>query len=395
MSNVPQSRRSFIAKTGQVALAAPFITRFAGAVGGGKIYKAAIIGHTGRGDYGHGYDRIFSGLENVSLEAIADVHPEGLKKAAERSGAKRQYQDFHEMLEKERPELVSIAPRVPEKHREMALAAIAVGAHLLIEKPMTEHLDEADEIVAAAEKTGVKVAVAHTRRFTTDFVKIKRLLEEDFLGTVLDVRIEGKQDSRAGGEDLIVLGTHAFDIMRWYFEDPLQCYATVTADGKPISREDVRKGREPILVAGDTIRAMFAFPKQVGCAWYSTRTADEWNRSPKGYERWGFTIHGTKGMIAHQSTVGTSYSEFPHLLQPKKTPEWKPLPDPKRWPIEKHESHLIRNLIHAIENDVEPLCNGKDGRWAVEMVSGVYESERMGGPVKFPLKERKNPLLRF
>jgi hypothetical protein len=48
-------------------------------------YKAAIIGRTGGGDYGHGFDTIFEGIENVSVEAIADENEAGLAKAAQRS----------------------------------------------------------------------------------------------------------------------------------------------------------------------------------------------------------------------------------------------------------------------------------------------------------------------
>ena len=53
------------------------------------------------------------------------------------------------------------------------------------------------------------------------------------------------------------------------------------------------------------------------------------------------------------------------------------------------------SLIHAIETNTQPVCSGYDGRWAVEMVAAVYESERTKARVSFPLKDRGNPLLRF
>src|SRR5512134_1236369 len=98
-------------------------------------YRAAIIGHTGAGDYGHGYDQIFNGVDPVSVEALADPDPEGRARAANRSGARRQYSDYREMLAKEKPDLVSIATRHPRHHRDMALAAIEVCRGLFIEKP--------------------------------------------------------------------------------------------------------------------------------------------------------------------------------------------------------------------------------------------------------------------
>jgi len=129
-----------------------------------------------------------------------------------------------------------------------------------MEKPMTETVAEADAILAAAEKKGARIVVAHVRRYTSGFRQIKALLEEGFVGAMREVRIQGKQDARAGGEDLIVLGTHDFDLMRYYFGDPLWCSANVRQAGKEVTASEVRRGNEPILVAGDTIHASFAFP---------------------------------------------------------------------------------------------------------------------------------------
>src|SRR5690554_1332691 len=120
------NRRVFIKSTGVLA-GAGFISQV-GSGGESKKYKAAIIGHTGGGDYGHSYDTIFSNLAQVSVEAVADVSEEGAKQAAQRSGAARIYTDYQNMLEKEKPDLVSIAMRQPELHKDIALAAIEVGA---------------------------------------------------------------------------------------------------------------------------------------------------------------------------------------------------------------------------------------------------------------------------
>ncbi len=373
-------------------------TAFAGTVARGasaNSYKAAIIGRTGGGDYGHGFDTIFQGVERVSVEAIADVNSEGLEKAAIRSGAKRKYTDYREMLAKEKPRLVSIAPRHPDCHKEMALAAIEVGAHCIIEKPFTEHLEDADEIVRAAKSHGVQIVVGHKYRYSDTFARIKRLLDEGFFGQVLEMRVQGKQDHRAGGEDLIVLGTHDFDAMRYFFNDPISCFASVMAGGKPATRSDVRKGREPVLVAGDTIRATFQFPKNIQCSWQSVKSDDGWNIAPRGTERWGFHIFGTKRILAHYSLSESLYYDSPFLGHKSQTSEWKPLPDPKNWPPSSHQSNLARDLIHAIESGSKPLCNAEDGRWTIEMLAAIYESHRSRQLVTFPLKERSNPLFRL
>jgi predicted dehydrogenase len=388
------SRRTFLETTGLVA--GGFYLTPAGfaadAIPPGKLYRAAVIGRTGGGDFGHGYDQIFSNLENVTVEAIADSDDAGLKKAAARSGAKRQYRDYREMLQKEKPDLVSIAPRQPDCHKEMSLAAIAVCRGIFIEKPFTETPAEADVILAAAERRGVKIQVAHNRRYTPDFVRAGALLKEGLIGQIRQVQIHGKQDSRAGGEDLIVLGTHDFDLMRWYFGDPLWCQASVTKDGHDITRADVGKGKEPILVAGDNIHALFAFPKNVMVHWSSVKRSDQWNASSS---KWAFEILGTKGILAEQSGGDLLWLDSPFLAHKEDAVKWQPLPSPanSEWP--EHARHPIKSLIHAIETNTQPVCSGYDGRWAVEMVAAVYEAQRTKARVALPLAERGNPLLRF
>jgi predicted dehydrogenase len=299
------------------------------------------------------------------------------------------------MLQKEAPDLVSIAPRHPDCHREMALAAIESGASIYIEKPMTALLDEADDIVEAAKRKRVKIGVGHTRRFSPEFLRMKALLHDGFIGTVMEMRVQGKQDARAGGEDLIVLGTHDFDLMRFYFGDPAWCEASVTVQGRDITRADVRQGAEPIWVAGDTVRAMFSFPRQVQCYWSSMKTSDEWNRSSPGREKWSFTIHGTKRILAYQSGFGAVYLDSPFFAHKDDTARWRDLPDMAGSVPDGSGLSPIADLIRAIETDTDPTCSGVDGRWAVEMVSAVYASQKKRGRIEFPLQDRKDPLLSF
>jgi|YelNatPaOPRAMG01_1025707.scaffolds.fasta_scaffold04492_4 predicted dehydrogenase len=360
-----------------------------------RVWRAAIIGRTGGGDYGHGYDQIFKGFHNISVEAVADADSEGLRKAAERSGAKRQYRDYRQMLEKEKPDLVSIAPRHPDCHRPMALAAIEVCRGIIMEKPMTETPAEADEILAAADRRGVKICVGHTRRYTAEFVRVRALLQQGLIGTVRQVRIQGKQDQRAGGEDLLVLGTHDFDLMRFYFGDPYWCMASVTVGERDITRADVHQGREPVWVAGDTVHAMFGFPNNVMVSWHSVKTADHWNSPFSKQEKWAFEILGTKGIIAYQSGLDFAWLDSPFLAQLDGAVGWRPLPQPKDWSWPDHARHPVKDLIHAIQTDTQPVCSGYDGRWAVEMVAAVYESQRSRARVNLPLAERTHPLLRL
>ena len=53
---------------------------------------------------------------------------------------------------------------------------------------------------------------------------------------------------------------------------------------------------------------------------------------------------------------------------------------------------MVHDLLEAIEKDREPVCNARDGRWAIEMVAGIYQSQISGARVALPLRDRKSPL---
>jgi predicted dehydrogenase len=389
--DMSSTRRSFLGQTTLGIAALGYNLPALAQSRGGKTWRAAVIGRTGGGDYGHGYDQIFAGLENVEVVAVADANPEGLKQAAERSKAKRTYGDFGEMLEREKPDLVSIAPRHPDCHKEMVLAAIEAGASgIFMEKPMTEIPAEADEILAAAEKKRVKICLAHNRRWTPGFVQVKPLLASGLIGAVREVRIQGKQDRRAGGEDMMVLGTHDFDLMRYYFGDPRWCFASVMVKGRDMTLVDAHKASEPILVAGDTIHAQFGFNENVVMHWSSVTTSDDWTTRAFNRGKWAFEIYGSKGIIGYQDGVGFMLLKSPFLMHKDDT-RWQPLPNPGGPDGPEHARHPIRSLIHAIENDQQPICSGYDGRWAIEMVAAVYSSAVGKARVDLPLKSRSHP----
>ena len=126
---------------------------------------------------------------------VADPVEEGRVKAMQRSGAKRQYADYREMLAKERPELVGIGPRWTDQRKEMALAAIAAGAHVYSEKPFATDLAEADEILAAALTAGkrlrwrIRVQIA-----PPSILHLKKRIEEGLIGELLTIDAWGKQE---------------------------------------------------------------------------------------------------------------------------------------------------------------------------------------------------------
>jgi predicted dehydrogenase len=390
------SRREFVSAAGVAALAARSVSGSAPRKG---KYRVAVIGHTGRGNYGHGLDRVWLDVAGTEIVAVADADPRGRAEAVARLGRPKGFADYREMLDQMRPDLVSIGPRWLDQHRDMVVAAADRGVRgIYLEKPMCRTLIEADEMVAACQRSGTRLAVAHQLRYSQKLPVIQQLIDSGELGQIVEFRARGKEDHRGGGEDLWVLGCHALNLMSHLGGQPQWCFGRVLQEGRPIRRTDVRPGNEGIgPLAGDEVHAMYRLDGGATGFFDSVR---ECRGTPS---RFGLTICGSKALL--------EVTDAGHLPSVWLLPDssWSPGRTGSRWlpvtsagvdrpePLDNQRQHggnvlAVKDLIEAIEDDRPPICNVHEVRTTVEMIAAVFESQRTGGPVTFPLETRRNPL---
>ncbi len=177
------------------------------------MLRAGIIGV---GAIGRHHVRIYNDLNDVQLVAIADTDE------ARRTGIARRYKvaayaDYREMFAREALDIVSIA--VPTVlHRPVALAAMAHGIHVLVEKPIAATVAEAYEIIREAEARKLTLMVGHVERFNPTVVELRRRLTEGELGPVFQVHARRLSPFPTYIRDVGVvmdLATHELDIMRY------------------------------------------------------------------------------------------------------------------------------------------------------------------------------------
>lgn len=108
---------------------------------------------------------------------------------AERHHVPLWYTDAHELLANPDIDAIYIATP-PLQHKDYALAALAAGKHVYIEKPVTMNAAECDAIIAAQSATSLKVCVAHYRRFVPCFLKFFELIQQGAIGKPLLARID-------------------------------------------------------------------------------------------------------------------------------------------------------------------------------------------------------------
>lgn len=361
-----------------------------------RKWRVVIMGH--KGSYGHSLDSMWLKVPGTEIVAACDVNPKSLAETQAKLNIPDGFTSYADIA-KAKPDLVAIGPAMG-LHRDMVLAAATSGAKgIYLEKPFCRTLAEADEIIAACEKNGVKLALAHRNRWHPTLPVVARLVKEGAIGRLLELRGRGKEDRRGGMEDLWILGSHVLNLGTFIAGKPLSCSAVIMQDGRPVTPADVRREKADFgPMAGNAVHARFDLESGVPFYFDSMREAGD----PKvGF---GLQMIGTTGII----DIRVDQTPQAHLcagspFHPGKEPrQWVPVsaagvgaPEPIADVGKQVMSHATGalDLIASIEENRQPLCSAADGRLTVEMITAVLASHAAkGGSVTFPLTITGNPL---
>lgn len=371
----------------------------------GDPMRVAVMGHTGRGNYGHGLDTVWLDFPGVKVVGVSDPNSEGRGKAVSRLGLQETdgFADYEDLLKEKQPDLVAVAPRHVDEHAAMAIAAAGSGARgIYIEKPFCRNLEEAKAIANSCFLHNTKLVIAHRNRYHPVLPVVADLMANRKIGTLLEIRARGKEDHRGGCLDLWVLGSHLLNLIHYFAGDPISCNATILADGKPATGEDVVEGAEGVgPIAGNEIHAHYEMENGVSMSFDSVQGA--------GTKEAGFGIQfvGSGGII----DLRADREPLAHLLPgnpfvpTKGHRSWIPItsagvgkPEPTddiRRQITGHHAAL-QDLTAAIHEDRPTLCNEEDGRTVVAMTIAAFASHAQEGKrIQFPLAESGNPLAKL
>jgi myo-inositol 2-dehydrogenase / D-chiro-inositol 1-dehydrogenase len=132
-------------------------------------------------------------------------------------------------------------------HREIGVAALEAGKHVLLEKPMANSVADCDALIAAARMSGRQLAIGHEFRLSTQWGLIKRVIEEGRIGRPLHAMVSlfrfpyrqgsggWRYDPDAVGSWILEEPVHFFDMLMWYFEglgDPVSVQGFGNSKGR-------------------------------------------------------------------------------------------------------------------------------------------------------------------
>jgi predicted dehydrogenase len=200
----------------------------------------------------------FNKVPGSSLVAVMRRDADKAKDYAQRHGVPKWYADAIKLINDPEVNAVYIATP-PKYHEEYTLAALNAGKPVYVEKPMATDLAACVRMQHAAEKTQVKLSIAHYRRQLPMFLKVKELLQEKVIGDIRSVRISLLQpdqssmianaetnwrvDPAISGAGLFYdLAPHQLDLVLYFFGKPLLAYGISANQAGLYDAEDIVAG---------------------------------------------------------------------------------------------------------------------------------------------------------
>ncbi len=168
---------------------------------------------------------------------LAEVNPERLAEMAARTGAVTATGDWESLVADPDIQALMISATPETLHYPMAKAALEAGKHVLLEKPMSITLEEADELIEIAESKKLKFTVGYSQRFNAKQALVKRSLNDGTLGDPVSVLVSrhitrslgAKIASRTKLSPAAMEATHDIDFSLWCLEPrkPVRVYSQV------------------------------------------------------------------------------------------------------------------------------------------------------------------------
>lgn len=296
--------------------------------------------------------------KNAKFVALCDIDQDKLSKYSEKYNISSTYSDYKKMFQESQLDCVSICTLV-DSHLDIVKEAAKNNVRgIFLEKPISDSLKNAREIVEICQNNNIKLQIDFQRRFDPFYHEIKRIINNKEFGKIQYVSIYY-------GAGITNTGSHFLDLARFFFGDISWVKGNYSQNSSNNSSDS-------------NIEGMINFKNNIHCSIvgldvsnYGILELDIFSSNAR------IRVNLAKSSAEYfevSSQIGLVYKELTS----------KPFVIPDR----KDVIVLgIDNLFDSIENNVEPLCTGIDGYFSLEGVIAMIKSADNGGQqIHLPLK---------
>ncbi|MEK5176124.1 Gfo/Idh/MocA family oxidoreductase [Heyndrickxia sp. FSL W8-0496] len=308
--------------------------------------------------------------KNVELTAVCDIHKDRADAIAKQYGVAA-FTSFEELINSGIVDAVSVCTS-NDLHAPVTIAALDAGIHVLCEKPIATSKQDAEAMIAAVERSGKKLMIAHNQRFVPSHIKARQLIQMGEIGKIYSFRtvfghggpenwsVEGKggwffQKEKAFVGAMGDLGVHKTDLLRYLLgEEIVEVGSFVETSAKDFANVD--DNAVCILKTESGIIGTLA------ASW--TYVSKEDNST---------IIYGEKAILRleddpiHPLIVQYANGEVVKYELGKIQ---------SNHGEGQNQSHIIEKFVESIILDQEPPISGKEGLKALKVILAALESEK-------------------
>ena len=301
------------------------------------------VGVVGVGNMGRHHARIYSELSKegkIEFVGVADANLERAKEVASQFKTKA-FGDYRELV----GEVDAVSIAVPTSlHKQVVLEFIENGVSVLIEKPIAESIESAQEIIRAAKKNNVTLMVGHVERFNPGVLKLKEILDENLIGKVVTLTAKrvGPLPPQIKDVGVIVdLAVHDIDVMSFLVgRNVRKVYTRAGSAKNPLELEDYAIIMLDFENATGVVETNWLTPHKV-------RT---------------LSVVGTEG-IAELNYITQKLILYNHEWVKEAKVQFK---EPLR--------NELEHFIECVKKKKKPLVNGEEGLHALMVAIKALES---------------------
>lgn len=319
---------------------------------------------------------VYARMPQAQLLGVCDLNAERASEIARKYNVPHVYTDYRELLANPQIKAVSIA--TPDfAHREIAVAAAEAGKHILVEKPLATTVEDAEAILNAVKKAGVKLMVDFHNRVSPPFINAKASVKAGDLGDISYIYARLSNTTWVATQmlpwankssALWFLASHTFDLAHYLLEDePKRVYA--------VSRSGILQSMG--VDTPDLHVAIVEFKKGTVVTLENLWILPETEPMVFNFK---FEMVGSKGAMY----INTS----DHRAVQKYTQKNASLPDVMGIVFGGEEPRMsgfvleaIARFVDAVVYDQPVLASGEDGLLVTRVLTAVAESARSGRPV--------------